>query len=81
MKSEQIKAKGRNDTPEPMFYYLQIPKKGMVFNATNFKAFTDFAVKAAWLSNYLQNRKVAVEKLAQDSREEAAWKNYGYEDR
>ena len=43
----------------PMHYYLQMPKYGKVFSASNYHAYTDFAVNARWITNFIQSHKMS----------------------
>ena len=56
----------RADTPEPMFYYVQCPKDGMLFHDSNYKPFKDFPVNDKWLNPFLQNKKIRVANAIQD---------------
>ena len=56
----------RADTPEPMFYYVQCPKDGMLFHDSNYKPFQDFVVNDKWLTPFLQSQKMRVSKAVQE---------------
>ena len=56
----------RADSPEPMFYYLQCPKDGMLFHDSNYKPFQDFVVNDKWLNPFLQSGKMRVSKAIQE---------------
>ena len=56
----------RADTPEPMFYYVQCPKDGMLFHDSNYKPFEDFPDNDKWLNPFLQNKKIRVANAIQD---------------
>ena len=56
----------RADTPEPMFYYVQCPKDGMLFHDSNYKPFQDFVVNDKWLNPFLQSQKMRVSKAIQE---------------
>ena len=56
----------RADTPEPMFYYVQCPKDGMLFHDSNYKPFEDFVVNDKWLNPLLQSKKMRVNKAIQE---------------
>ena len=56
----------RADTPEPMFYYVQFPKEGMLFNDSNYKPFDDFPVNDKWLNPFLQSKKIRITNAIQE---------------
>ena len=51
--------KAKNTTA--MHYYLQMPKKGLLCNGTNYKAFHDFLVNPRWIAGYVQRGKMSTE--------------------
>ena len=69
---QNVKAQMRNpgqkraDTCEPMLYYVQCPKVGMVFNDGNFKPFEHFQVKDRWLNQFLQSKKMNFDDACQE---------------
>ena len=54
------------DTAEPMFYYVQCPKEGMLFNDSNYKPLEDFPVNDKWLNPFLQSKKIRITNAIQE---------------
>ena len=49
-----------------MFYYVQCPKEGMIFNDSNYKPYEDFPVNDKWLNPFLQSKKIRITNAIQD---------------
>ena len=56
----------RGNNPNPMFYYVQMPKFGMVLNDSNWKPYEQFQVNDKWLIPFLQAKKIDCERASQD---------------
>ena len=56
----------KSNAPNPMFYYVQMPKFGMVKNHSNWKPYLDFQVNDKWLIPFLQAKKIDCERASQD---------------
>ena len=53
-------SKRGSNSPNPLHYYVQMPKQGMLLFKTNFAAFADFKVNPRWITGYLQSKKMTV---------------------
>ena len=49
-----------------MFYYVQMPKVGMVMHESNWKPYRDFQVNDRWLIPFLQAKKISFKDASQD---------------
>ena len=49
-----------------MFYYVQMPKVGMVMHESNWKPYKDFQVTDKWLIPFLQAKKISLKDASQD---------------
>ena len=56
----------RANCPNPMFYYVQMPKVGMVMHESNWKPYKDFQVNDRWLIPFLQAKKISLKDASQD---------------
>ena len=56
----------RANNPNPMFYYVQMPKVGMVIHESNWRPYKDFQVNDRWLIPFLQAKKITVQSASQD---------------
>ena len=56
-------SKRGSNSPNPLHYYVQMPKQGMLLFKTNFAAFADFKVNPRWITGYLQSKKMTVATL------------------
>ena len=56
----------RANSPNPMFYYVQMPKVGMVMHEGNWKPYKDFQVNDRWLIPFLQAKKISLKDASQD---------------
>ena len=57
---------GYSKTMSPMHYYLQMPKCGQLWWASNYKAFIDFGVNPRWITSWLQSTKLTKQEAAKD---------------
>ena len=49
-----------------MFYYVQMPKFGMVLNDSNWRPFEDFQVNDKWLVPFLHAKEIDCERASKD---------------